>query len=112
MARHTATPNGPGLTAPESALPVLVNPKEDTLDPLSGGETSTGADESPAETDPPGPADFKEGGYGWLVLLVICSTSIYSSGVFSSNPLDVLVLTLWAGSLSSRFYSSMPIPGG
>ena len=75
MARHTLTPDGPGLTASGSALPVFVDSK-DTPDPLSGGETSTGADESPAETDPPGAAEFKEGGYGWLVL-VLCYTSIY-----------------------------------
>jgi hypothetical protein len=62
------TPTGrPDFSAAESALPVLMNSEEDTPAPLPG-EKSTGSDESPIDTDSPGEAEFKEGGYGWLVL--------------------------------------------
>jgi hypothetical protein len=66
MTPQTTPAGRPDFTA-ESALPVLVNSKEDISVPLPG-EKSTGSDESPIDTDSPGEAEFKEGGYGWLVL--------------------------------------------
>lgn len=68
MALPSTAPAGPGLSTPESALPVLVHSAEDTHGSLSG-EKSTGSEESPVETDSPGDAEpeFKEGGYGWSV---------------------------------------------
>lgn len=69
MAPHSTAPGGPGLPVPESALPALVHSKEDAHASLSG-EKSTGSEETPVETDSPGDSEpeFKEGGYGWLVL--------------------------------------------
>ncbi len=66
MASHTTAQDGPGLSTPESTMPVLLRSKEDAPEPLSG-EKSTASDESPLETDSPGDAEpeFKEGGYGW-----------------------------------------------
>jgi hypothetical protein len=68
MTLHTTPTGGPNFPTVEPALPVLVKSKEDTRVPLPG-EKSTGSDESPIDTDSPGEAEFKEGGYGWSVVL-------------------------------------------
>ena len=67
MTLRTTPAGGLNFPTTEPALPVFAKSKEDTPVPLPG-EKSTGSDESPVDTDSPGETEFKEGGYGWLVL--------------------------------------------
>ncbi|KAL2128036.1 hypothetical protein VTI74DRAFT_9824 [Chaetomium olivicolor] len=83
MAPHTTAPHGARLQSPESAVPVLVSRKEDAALP-SSGEKSTGSEESPIESDSPGEADFKEGGYGWVVVLSVLLVNAHTWGLNSS----------------------------
>ncbi|KAH6845181.1 major facilitator superfamily domain-containing protein [Chaetomium sp. MPI-CAGE-AT-0009] len=68
---------------PEPAPPVSVNPKKDTTDPLSG-EKSTGSDDSPVETDSSEEVEFKEGGYGWVVVFSVLLVNAHTWGLNSS----------------------------
>lgn len=65
MYPHLAAPEE-GLRAqdPEPTAPDAVHSKDAALAPQFDAK-NTGSDESPAETDSPGEAEFKEGGYGW-----------------------------------------------
>ncbi|KAK3906835.1 major facilitator superfamily domain-containing protein [Staphylotrichum tortipilum] len=91
MAPHTAVPaDGPGLSTSELALPVLADSpfKDETAVPCPG-EKSTGSDESPVDTDSPGsPGDaepeFKEGGYGWVVVFGVLLVNAHTWGLNSS----------------------------
>lgn len=68
MTLRAAPQCGPGTTAPDSrTLPVSALSKDDDALAQLPGEKSTGSDESPAETESARDAEFKEGGYGWLV---------------------------------------------
>jgi len=85
MTSHTTARDGPGLSTPEPTLPVLPRSKEDAPEPLSG-EKSTSSDESPLETDSPEDAEpeFKEGGYGWVVVFSVLLVNAHTWGLNSS----------------------------
>ncbi|KAL2257905.1 hypothetical protein VTK26DRAFT_8989 [Humicola hyalothermophila] len=48
------------------------------------GEKTAGSDESPVETDSPGEAEFKEGGYGWVVVASVLLVNAHTWGLNSS----------------------------
>jgi len=68
MGTHLATSDEHDVSrsAPESPSTVYMNTKEQCIRPVPG-EPGAGQDETPAETDLAEKAEFKEGGYGWLV---------------------------------------------
>jgi hypothetical protein len=69
--------------SPEPAQPGSMKPKENIPNPLSG-EKSTGSDDSPVETDSPEEAEFKEGGYGWVVVFSVLLVNAHTWGLNSS----------------------------
>lgn len=68
MASRATAPDGPSLSDPESTLNTVV-PSKDCSPVRLPDEKGAGPEESPQQTDSPGEAEFKEGGYGWLVPL-------------------------------------------
>ncbi|KAH6649955.1 major facilitator superfamily domain-containing protein [Chaetomium tenue] len=56
---------------------------QNTPDVFSG-EKGTGSDESPVETDSPEEAEFKEGGYGWVVVFSVLLVNAHTWGLNSS----------------------------
>ncbi|KAK4101754.1 MFS general substrate transporter [Parathielavia hyrcaniae] len=83
MSIQTAAIDRPRLPASESASSVLVVPKEGAP-VLRPGEKSTGSDESPGETDNHEEAEFKEGGYGWVVVFSVLLINAHTWGLNSS----------------------------
>lgn len=69
MSSRTPLSDGAGLPVPEPALrsPSPGSFQEDAAVQLPS-EKGVGPDETPTDTDSPGEVEFKEGGYGWLVL--------------------------------------------
>jgi MFS family permease len=61
----------------------LVASKYDGL-VLSPDEQSNESDESPVPTDSPGEAEFKEGGYGWVVVFSVLLVNAHTWGLNSS----------------------------
>ncbi|AEO65814.1 uncharacterized protein THITE_2113289 [Thermothielavioides terrestris NRRL 8126] len=82
MPPHIAAPDGPGSRAPESTTTEGVHLKGGDLG--FAGEKTSGSDESPAETDPPGEVEFKEGGYGWVVVFSVLLVNAHTWGLNSS----------------------------
>ncbi|KAK4128256.1 MFS general substrate transporter [Parathielavia appendiculata] len=83
MSLQTAALNRPWLSAPESAPSVLVVPKEDAP-VLRPDEKSTGSEESPGETNTHDNTEFKEGGYGWVVVFSVLLINAHTWGLNSS----------------------------
>ncbi|SPQ18916.1 213e2d1a-9612-48e8-9324-017662670848 [Thermothielavioides terrestris] len=82
MPPHIAAPDGPGSRAPESTTTEGVHLKSGDLG--FAGEKTSGSDESPVETDPPGEVEFKEGGYGWVVVFSVLLVNAHTWGLNSS----------------------------
>ncbi|KAK4154025.1 major facilitator superfamily domain-containing protein [Chaetomidium leptoderma] len=110
MTSHTTAPDGPDLTAPESALPRLVHTNENAPVPLSG-EKGAGSDESPMETDWPGEAEFKEGGYGWVVVFSVLLVNAHTWGLNSSYAV-FLAYYLRSGSIEGSSPLGFAFVGG
>ncbi|KAL2144992.1 hypothetical protein VTI28DRAFT_8221 [Corynascus sepedonium] len=85
MGTHLATSDEHDVSrsAPESPSTVYMNTKEQCIRPVPG-EPGAGQDETPAETDLAEKAEFKEGGYGWVVVISVLLVNAHTWGLNSS----------------------------
>ncbi|KAL2158577.1 hypothetical protein VTH06DRAFT_4344 [Thermothelomyces fergusii] len=79
MGAHPATADERAASSPnpEPASGVFMNTKEHSTEPLTG-------EESPGGTGSPEKAEFKEGGYGWIVVLSVLLVNAHTWGLNSS----------------------------
>ncbi|GAB1311157.1 Major facilitator superfamily domain-containing protein [Madurella fahalii] len=83
MPQRAVSPGKAGALAPESAF-ASASPRDGTHPDLQGEKTS-GSEDSPIETDgSAGEAEFKEGGYGWVVVVSVALVNAHTWGLNSS----------------------------
>ncbi|KAK4143285.1 putative transporter MCH2 [Dichotomopilus funicola] len=84
MALSATTPDSNGQLSSQTGVPVITSLRDNSTPNTKAGQKGTESDETPAGVEVPEQPVFREGGYGWVVVLSVLLVNAHTWGLNSS----------------------------